>query len=394
MKNVHYKSHSGLLQPITHVFMFAVLIIFALSGCKKDEMQTQMPLSAGAQNENLTAKWGPPDIVVHKGESIQAAVDKAKDNAVIFIEPGTYKEAVSVNKPGIKLIGELSLDGDVIIKNPGGAKNGIRVGDNGDGFVVANVTVKDFDENGVSIDSVNNFVVANVVAINNKQYGIAALRCTNGVIEFCTAKGSSDTGIHVEESSGTNVFSNTALANVTGIEVANSSDIEVKLNDSHNNVAGLTVDLLPGRDIKTSSNVHVLLNHIYNNNHPNFATDTTQLESHIPVGIGVLVLGTDQTVVENNTINNNDFSGVIVFTSLVLIQLANVDPSEYAGMEPNPDGARIRNNDLKHNGKNPPVIPGIPLPGADLIYDGSGTDNCWAGNIFKTSFPSPLPSCN
>ena len=78
----------------------------------------------------------------------------------------------------------------------------------------------------------------------------------------------------------------------------------------------------------------------------------------------------------------------------MLIQLANVDPSEYAGMEPNPDGARIRNNDLKHNGKNPPVIPGIPLPGADLIYDGSGTDNCWAGNIFKTSFPSPLPSCN
>ena len=149
MKNVHYKSHSGLLQPITHVFMFAVFIIFALSGCKKDETLTQTQLSAGTQSEDLTAKWGSPGIIVHKGESIQAAVDKAKNKTVIFIEPGVYKEAISVNKPGIKLIGEFSFGGDeVIIKNPGDAKNGIEVSGNGDGFVLANVTVKDFEENG------------------------------------------------------------------------------------------------------------------------------------------------------------------------------------------------------------------------------------------------------
>jgi len=365
-----------------------------MSGCKKDGSLTQTQLNAGTHSEDLTAKWGLPDITVHNGESIQAAVDKANNNAVIFIEAGTYKEAVSVNKPGIKLIGEFSPSGGVTIKNPGGAKDGIDVSDNGDGFVLANVTIKDFDENGVSLDHTDNYVISNVTALNNKQFGISVFHCTNGIIEFCTVKGSSDTGIHLEQSSSAEVISNSTSANVTGIEVANSSDVEVKLNNSFNNVAGLTVDLLPGRDIKTSTNIHVVQNHIYNNNHANFATDTTQLESHIPVGIGILVLGTDQTVIENNTINNNDFSGVIVFTSLVLIKLANVDPSEYAGMEPNPDGLRIRNNTLKHNGTNPPVIPGFPLPGVDLLYDGSGTDNCWANNIFKTSYPSPLPSCN
>jgi hypothetical protein len=34
------------------------------------------------------------------------------------------------------------------------------------------------------------------------------------------------------------------------------------------------------------------------------------LESHIPVGIGMLILGTDQTVVENNVITNNDFQAL------------------------------------------------------------------------------------
>jgi hypothetical protein len=27
-----------------------------------------------------------------------------------------------------------------------------------------------------------------------------------------------------------------------------------------------------------------------------------------------------------------------------------------------------------------------PVPGADLIYNGTGTDNCFAGNVFGTDF--------
>jgi hypothetical protein len=44
-----------------------------------------------------------------------------------------------------------------------------------------------------------------------------------------------------------------------------------------------------------------------------------------------------------------------------------------------------------HNGSNPdPRL--APLPGADLLWDLSGTANCWAGNVFTTSFPT-LPAC-
>jgi parallel beta-helix repeat protein len=388
----------GKLNLLNSSIQFLSFIIFALlliPACKKDTEPVSTNENAQAQSdEQLTTKWGAPNIIVHKGESIQAAVNKAKNGNTIFIEPGIYKEAIVVDKPGIKLIGKISINGDeVVIKNPGDEDNGIKVTGNGDGFVLANITVRDFEENGVFLDSADNYVITHVKAINNKDYGIFPVHSNHGLIEFCIATGSSDTGIYVGQSSDVVIQFNTAFANVQGVEVENSSNVDVAFNQSYNNVSGLSVTLLPGKDITTSSNVHVHQNHFYNNNHVNFG-DADELEANIPVGIGVLILGTDQTVVENNTITGNDFSGVIVFSSLVLTVIADVPPSDFEGMEPNPDGVKVIKNLLKNNGSNPPEIPDLPLPGVDLLWDGSGTDNCWSKNIFTTSYPSPLPSCN
>jgi pectin methylesterase-like acyl-CoA thioesterase len=93
---------------MTQIFMLTALCIFMLSGCKKDESFTQTQLSAGAQNENLTCKMGSAKYYCSQRRIHTAAVNNASNNAVIFIEAGTYKEAISVDKPGIKLIGELS----------------------------------------------------------------------------------------------------------------------------------------------------------------------------------------------------------------------------------------------------------------------------------------------
>jgi parallel beta-helix repeat protein len=378
-------------------FLILTIFIFSLqTGCKKDSAPVQSRQDAQVQtNDQLIAKYGLPDIVVDKGSSIQDAVDKAKNGAIIFIEPGTYKESVTISKPGIKLIGKFSLNGNaVIIKNPGDEEDGISVTDNGDGFVLVNVTVRDFEENGVFLDSVDNFIISAVRAINDGEYGIFPVHCSHGLLEFCIATGCSDTGIYVGQSWDVKMYFNTAYANVNGLEIENSSDVDVAFNQSFNNVAGIFVDLLPGKDIKTSTNVHVRLNHCYNNNHINFG-DTDELESSIPTGIGILVLGTDQTIIENNTVTGNDFTGIVVFSTLVLSVIADVPPEEIlADIEPNPDGDRITRNTLKNNGANPPEIPDLPLPGVDLLWDGSGTNNCWSDNTFTTSAPSPLPSCN
>ena len=44
------------------------------------------------------------------------------------------------------------------------------------------------------------------------------------------------------------------------------------------------------------------------------------------------------------------------------------------------------------NGLNPdPHL--APFPPADLLWDGTGTGNCWADNTYTTAFPNLLPTC-
>jgi len=288
----------------TKFYFNAVTFILLLStACKKESVPEQSQLNAQAQTEDaLATKWGKPDIIVHNGESIQAAVDKVKDNAVIFIEPGIYNEAITVSKPGIKLIGKLSAKTDeVIIKNPGEEEDGISVSNEGDGFVLANVVVKGFEDNGIFLDSVDNFTISAVTSINNGEYGIFPVHCSHGLIESCIVTGSSDTGIYVGQSDDVRMQFNTAYANVNGLEIENSSNVTAAYNNSYNNVCGILVDVLPGKDIKICSNISVRFNNVSNNNHENFG-DTAEIEGDIPTGIGILVLGADNVNVENNVV--------------------------------------------------------------------------------------------
>jgi parallel beta-helix repeat protein len=367
-------------------FLFIITLLFLFTGCKKEQVATE----AQQQQTVTDMSTAKADIIVHSGGSIQAAVNAALAGMVIKIEPGIYKEAISITKARIKLIG-LTINGaGVIIQNPGDEENGIIVNDNGDGFTLQNVTVRGFEENGVILIGVNNFCISRVTAVNNGEYGIFPVHCSHGVIDHCTVSGHSDTGLYVGQSSDVNIQFNTAFANVNGLEVENSSDIKVTCNQSHNNVCGILIDLLPGKDIKTSKRVYVGNNHVYNNNHKNFG-EKGELESYVPSGLGILVLGTDETTVEKNTVTGNKFTGITVFSTLVLGELAGLPPEAFADIEPNPDGVYIHKNILRNNGAEPPPI---ELPGVDLLWDGSGINNCWSDNNFKTSAPSPLPSCN
>jgi parallel beta-helix repeat protein len=183
-----------------------------------------------------------------------------------------------------------------------------------------------------------NYIISNVKAIDNEEYGIFPVHSNHGLIEFCIATGSSDTGIYVGQSSDVKMQFNTAFANVNGLEIENSSDVEASFNQSYHNVLGMLVDLLPGKDVKTSSNIQVRSNHVYNNNHLNFG-DSGELESNVPPGIGILVLGSRSNRYEGNPVTGNDFSGITVFSSLVLVVLAGVPPEDF-DIEPNPDGVK------------------------------------------------------
>ncbi len=330
-------------------------------------------------------RFGIANAVVPSGGSIQAAIDAAAPGSVILISPGTYHEALTVAKAGIKLVGR----GDVTIENPGDAEDGISVSDAGDGFALVNVTVRGFEENGVRLVGVDGFLLANVSAVDDGEYGLFPVFSSNGVIEHCRASGHSDTGIYVGQSHHVIIRGSVAFGNVNGIELENSSDVRAVGNETFDNVAGILVVLLPGLDVKTSADILVAGNRVHDNNHPNFAAPG-EIESFVPSGSGILVVGTDRTRVSQNVVMGNAFTGIAVGSTLLLGALAGLPLEAFADIEPNPDGARITGNVVTRNGGASP----IPfLPAVDLLWDGSGTGNCWARNVFGSSYPASLPRC-
>ncbi|MEP6770040.1 MAG: hypothetical protein ABJC61_15305 [Acidobacteriota bacterium] len=82
----------------------------------------------------------------------------------------------------------------------------------------------------------------------------------------------------------------------------------------------------------------------------------------------------------------NDTAGIAVFQ--LPAGAAALDPR----IDPFPDRNEIRDNVSLSNGRHPdPKF--APLPGGDLIWDTSGTANCWKRNLARTTFPDRLPSC-
>ena len=179
--------------------------------------------------------------------------------------------------------------------------------------------------------------------------------------------------------------------NVNGIEVENCSRILTTKNHCFNNVAGILVILLPDLTVKTAEDNVVSDNQINDNNLANFAAPG-EFESVVPSGTGILLVGADRTLVENNKIRNNAFVGIATVSTAILGALLGLPPEAFADIEPHADGNRIVSNILLNNGTVAP--PGLPLPNVELLWDGNGNDNCWKGNKYTTSFPSPLPTCD
>ncbi|QDA62147.1 parallel beta-helix domain-containing protein [Hymenobacter jejuensis] len=376
-------------QPASILLWLSILL---LASCK-DGAQHEIAPDTYQLEAQSDLKLKKPDLIVKPGKSIQAAIDKAEAGDLILILPGTYRESFQVNKPHIKIVGSPF----VVIENPGEAEDGIFVGgrspepSNADGFELYNVTLRGFEENGVILIRVNDFVLSHVTTIKCGEYGLFPLFSNGGLIEFCTASGHTDTGIYVGQSENIKMRNNKAFANVNGLEIENCSHVVATNNQCYDNVAGILVVLLPGLRVTTSTDIVVEKNRVYKNNHINFAEPGAGFESFVPSGSGILVVGTDGTRVAQNWVQDNNFLGIAVVSTKLLGGLAGLPDEAFALINPDPDGAQIVRNRLVHNGMAPPA--GIPLPGVDLLWDGTGADNCWRDNAYATSYPAALPTC-
>ena len=320
--------------------------------------------------------------------SIQAAVNAARSGDKIRVPAGVYRECVSVTRDDITLAGSplAILDGTGLpcdtgihaAPPPGHAA--IR------GFRIEGFHVRHYSQNGVLVEHGSEFRIASGRESFNGQYGIFALHSTGGLIEENRVSDSDDTGIYVGQSEDVVVRKNSVMDCTVGIEIENSVEARVQGNRAFGNSTGILIVVLPGLETTRTDRITVAENVLAQNNRPNPVTDPADILALLPAGVGVLNVGGDGLDVIGNLAVGNDSAGIAV------VQLppdaASLDPR----IDPFPDRNLIRENVCVGNGGH--VDPKFtPLPGADLVWDTSGSGNCWKNNLVQSAFPSPLPAC-
>jgi parallel beta-helix repeat protein len=354
------------------------------------------------------------DIKVEFGQSIQAAVDAASPGDRIMVQPGTYREpgrycptdtskvcAVVVSKDDVSLIADPRPGRPVILESMGSQQNGITFARPGSdtaqclhdatrhirGAKVSGFVVRNFNGSGIFMACVDGWTISSNVANDNKLYGIFPVLSSGGWINRNVATGSHDTGIYVGQSRDVRVNENVAHDNVSGFEIENSQDVELDHNESFNNTAGISVFILPGDSIMTSRNNRVFKNFVHDNNSPNTCVVPGDDVCLVPPGLGITVFAGDQNVIANNRVIRHRTAGIVLADACTALQLP---PTCNLGFDSAPENTRIELNKIEQSGFNP--APGFP--GADLVWTGTGTGNCWLRNVAAVSVPPVLPRCS
>jgi parallel beta-helix repeat protein len=364
------------------------LATLALGGCGGSDRIVSPQAVAVA---SASAAASTTAVRVQPGMSIQAAIDAAGAGGQVLIEPGTYLESITVTAPNVRLLG-LGASGSVVIANPGGADNGIRVASTAPGFELDNVTVRGFVENGVQLVGVDGFRLTRVRAEDDGEYGLFPVFSSHGVIDGCSATGAADTGIYVGQSSDIEIRNSVAQGNVAGFELENTTRVSLSASVAFDNTVGVLVSLVPGVPVMTASDNVVAHNRIYDNNRANFG-DPEDLAGHLPAGSGIIVIGPDRTTISHNTVTGNVSTGIAIVSAQLIPLLAGLPPDAYGSVDTSPDETRVEFNLVTGNGAEPQPPVDQLFPGVDLLWDGTGVGNCWYRNRFDTSAPSPLPAC-
>jgi parallel beta-helix repeat protein len=331
--------------------------------------------------------------------TIQAAVDAAQPGDTILVPPGTYRESVLVTKSHLTIAGSRAA-----VLDAAGFRIGIRVGSGSisrggpeptcpplavEGFTLLGLTVEHAGFSGVFLVGVDGYRLTGSRYVDNPVYGPFPVCSHGGLIDLNQVVGgdsaggpSTDTGIYVGDDDRVTVRGNAVTNYVIGVVVENTINATVQDNLLQGNTAGVYAAVLPNHPRPFTDNVAITHNQVVKNNLPNpVPPDSGEEIGGVPTGVGIVNFGADHVAIRDNQVLGNDSLGVIVLRNFV----ASADPR----IEPNPDFGQVRGNVVLQNGHSPDPVRAV-TPGADLVYDGTGTGNCFADNVFATEFPAGI----
>jgi len=143
------------------VSIYSGLILISFSTCNDSYLEE--PIIDDSVNEVSVQlndvlsylDYGSNIIIVQKGNSIQEAVNAARPGDMIFIEPGIYKETITVDKSNLKLIGAVNITGEaVIIENPGNEPYAVSMINESAYVSVSNIQFVNYGEESTHVKQV------------------------------------------------------------------------------------------------------------------------------------------------------------------------------------------------------------------------------------------------
>ncbi len=292
--------------------------------------------------------------------TIQSAVDAADPGDLILIQPGVYREEVSVTTPGLVIRGadrnRVILDGEFT------RSNGFFV--TADGVAIENITARNYVTNGFYWDGVTGYRGSYLTAIDDWVYGIYAFDSVDGLFEHSYASGSWDAGFYVGQCDPCNAVVTDVLAEFNGLGYSgtnSSGDMYIVNSEWRYNVAGIVPNTLDSELLAPGHDVVVAGNYIHHNGESERAPNRSAEWSAF--GNGVVLAGVRDSVVRNNLMINNASSGVEVVSM--------IDANLWRS-----GGNEVRDNIIRGSGR------------ADLLLGGPlEQGSCFSGNDAKTSLP-------
>jgi plastocyanin len=295
--------------------------------------------------------------------TIQSAVDAAKPGDLIMVQPGVYHEAVKVITPYLTIRGTdrntVILDGD--FKRP----NGIHVIE-ADGVAVENLTARHYLLNGFYWTTVNGYRGSYLTAYNNGDYGLYAFDSVYGRFEYSYASGHPDSGFYIGQCFPCHAVIDHVVSVDNGIGYSGTNaggDLRIVNSTWTRNQGGVVPNTLDSERLAPQRGVYIAGNRVYDNNNREAPAKTAQASA---LGVGILLAGGNDNVVERNMVWNHDAYGIAVFPSL--------DKNFWIA-----SGNTVRDNWVRGSGR------------ADLVLTGpAGDHNCFSGNDFSTSLPPAI----